>query len=77
MDPLSTLVALGIVAVLASASVLMDIPASRWKNKIRLVVLTWVLLAVVVTMTASTELVVNAGPLQIWDLISIDTFDSL
>jgi hypothetical protein len=66
-------VALGIVAILASASLLLDIPASRWKNKIRLMVLTWVLIAVAVTMTASTELVVNAGPLQIWGLISLDT----
>jgi len=70
-------VSLGVVAILASASLLLDIPASRWKNKIRLVVLAWVLVAVAVTMTASTDLAFNAGPLQIWGLISIDTFDTL
>lgn len=65
------------VAILAIASLLLDIPASRWKNKIRLVLLTWVLVAVAVTMTASAELVVNAGPLQIWGLVSTGTFDTL
>ena len=77
MDAFGAAVGLGMAAILASAGLLLDIPASRWKNKIRLLVLTWVLVAVAVTMTTSTELVVNAGPLQIWGLVSTDTFDTL
>jgi peptidoglycan/LPS O-acetylase OafA/YrhL len=72
VDWLSTVVAFGIVAMLACASLFLDIPASGWRGKIRVVVLTWVLIAVAVTMTESTELVFNAGPLQIWGLISLE-----
>jgi len=73
VDAVSSVVALGMLAVLASASLLLDIPASRWRNKVRIAVLTCVLVAVAVTMTASTELALNAGPLQIWGLITVDT----
>jgi hypothetical protein len=50
------------------AGLLNNVPASRWVGKARLAILSVVLIAVAVTMTTSSALQINAGPLNIWPL---------
>ena len=61
--------AVAFAAMLAVVSVIQLLPASRWTRQARFLLLAFVLAAVALTMTASTELAINPGPLQIWGLI--------
>lgn len=53
--------------LLVAASLLLDLPINAW-SKTRFVLVTFVGIALTVTMRAATELILDAGPLQIWSL---------
>jgi hypothetical protein len=61
----AAVVALG--ALLVAASLLLDLPINAW-SKTRFVLVAFVVVALTVTMTAATSLILDAGPLQIWSL---------
>lgn len=60
-------IAVAVAAVVVAASLLFDLPSKAW-SKSRFVLVAFVVLALTITMTAATGLVVDAGPLQIWPL---------
>jgi hypothetical protein len=59
--------AVALAVILVAAILLIDLPIKAW-SKTRFVLVAFVVVALTVTMTAATGLVVDAGPLQIWSL---------
>jgi hypothetical protein len=60
-------ISVALAALLVAASLLLDLPINAW-SKTRFVLVAFVVVALTITMTAATGLVVDAGPMQIWPL---------
>ena len=60
-------IAVALAALLVAASLLLDLPFKAW-GQTRVVLVAFVVVALTITMTTATGLVLDAGPLQIWPL---------
>ena len=68
---MNTATALALTVMLAVTSLVQIVPSLRWTRQARFLLVALVLCAMALTMTASTELITNAGPFQIWGLVPI------
>ncbi len=64
----STALAVGLGALGVIAILLLDLPVQAWHTRTRYLLVAFVVVALTITMTAATSLIVDAGPLQIWSL---------
>ena len=66
---MNTAVALALAVMLVVTSLVQIVPSLRWTKQARFLLIALVLCALALTMTASTELITNPGPFQIWGLV--------